>query len=322
VPSEPSVRTVTGDAVEVDVRVARIGSRTFARLVDLIVQIVLGLVFVLVAFIVVTFTGSLDGATVGVIVVVSVVVTFITYPVVMETFTGGRTVGKIVMGLRVVRDDGGPIRFRHALTRTMVGFAAEFPGLMPPLTWFTSVITMMSNADAKRLGDIAAGTIVIHDRTAQTWGWVPAMPPHLEPWAAVLDLTGLSDDLALAVRNYLSRNRGLREPARTRLGVELTAEVAACVSPPPPGGTPGWAYLAAVLAERHRRAARRILRSRAATAAVWPELARLTTPPHPPNLVVLPPPPHPPFATPTQATGPVTVRAATPPPEQAAAGRY
>jgi hypothetical protein len=171
----------------------------------------------------------------------------------------------------------------------MVGIAAEVPGLLPPLTWFASIGTMMANPAGKRLGDIAAGTIVIHDRTAQSWGWVPAMPPNLESWAAVLDLTGLPNDLALAVRNYLSRNRSLREPARTRLGIELTAEVAACVSPLPPAGTPGWAYLAAVLAERHRRAARRIIRNRAVTANLWPELMQLTTPPPPPNLMVLPP---------------------------------
>ncbi len=46
------------------------------------------------------------------------------------------------MGLRVVRDDGGPIRFRQALTRTLVGVAAEVPGLLPPLTWFASIGTM------------------------------------------------------------------------------------------------------------------------------------------------------------------------------------
>ncbi len=158
----------------------------------------------------------------------------------------------------------------------MVGFGAEFPGLLPPLTWFVCIGTMLTNPQGKRLGDIAAGTIVIHERTPETWGWVPAMPPELTGWAATLDLTALGDQLPLAVRNYLARNRRLREPARTRLGAQLAAEVAACVTPPPPPGTAGWAYLAAVIAERHRRSVARIGSARAATASVWPELSRLT----------------------------------------------
>src|SRR2546429_483130 len=63
-------------------------------------------------------------------------------------------------------------------------------------------------------------------------------------------------------------------PARSRLGFSLASEVAACTTPPPPPGTPGWAYLAAILAERNRRAVRRLIQARAATATVWPELAR------------------------------------------------
>jgi hypothetical protein len=88
-------------------------------------------------------------------------------------------------------------------------------------------------------------------------------------WAPLLDLTGLTDDLALAVRHFLARNRDIKEPARSRLGHSLAAEVAACTTPPPPPGVPGWAYLAAVLAERHRRAALRLAAGRQLSATVW-----------------------------------------------------
>jgi len=184
------------------------------------------------------------------------------------------------MGLRVVRDDGGPIRFRHALTRALVRVALEWPGVLPPLTWVPSLWVMLLSPQGKRLGDLAAGTIVIHDRTPASWGWVPAMPVVLAGWAGTLDLTGLDDDLALAIRHYLARNREIREPARSRLGFDLASEVAACTTPPPPPGTPGWAYLAAVLAERNRRAVRRLAQARAVTATVWPELVREVHGPH------------------------------------------
>jgi hypothetical protein len=95
------------------------------------------------------------------------------------------------------------------------------------------------------------------------------MPPPLAGWAALLDLTGLNDDLALAVRHYLARNREISEPIRSRLGLALANEVAACTTPPPPPGVAGWAYLAAVLAERHRRAAFRLAAARQISATVW-----------------------------------------------------
>jgi hypothetical protein len=147
---------------------------------------------------------------------------------------------------------------------------------MPLVTWSASLWTMLVHRQGKRLGDLAAGTIVIYERTPAAWGWVPAMPPALASWAATLDLTGLSDDLALAVRHYLARNREIREPFRSRLGFSLAIEVAGSTTPPAPPGTPGWAYLAAVLAERHRRALLRLAAARAATAAVWPELIAAT----------------------------------------------
>jgi hypothetical protein len=179
----------------------------------------------------------------------------------------------MIVGLRVVRDDGGPVTFRHAFARTMVGLAIEWPGIIgAPLTWLATIWIMIASPQSKRLGDHVAGTMVIHERTPAAWGWVPQMPPELEAWAATLDLTGLDDDLALAVRHFLARNRGIREPARSEVGLRLAQEVAAVTNPPVPAGTPGWKYLAAVHAERHKRAMRQLAAVRARAATVWPDL--------------------------------------------------
>jgi len=269
------VSLVSGEAVEFDIRYARLGSRTLALLIDIAAQIALTIGLYLLFGIGLGLAGGLaDEALLAAGVIVISVITLVGYPAILETLTRGRTLGKLAMGLRVVRDDGGPIRFRHALTRALVRVALEWPGVLPPLTWVPSLWTMLLSPQGKRLGDLAAGTIVIHDRTPASWGWVPAMPPVLAGWAGTLDLTGLDDDLALTVRHYLARNREIREPARSRLGFSLASEVAACTTPPPPPGTPGWAYLAAVLAERNRRSVRRLAQARAVTATVWPELVR------------------------------------------------
>jgi uncharacterized RDD family membrane protein YckC len=269
---------VSGDAVALDLRMARIGSRGLARLIDLFVQGGLILLFILIGTAIAVASG-MDGAESGTLQVVMTVVAFLGYPVIMQTVANGRTLGKLALGLRVVRDDGGPIHFRHALTRELVGVASEWPGLLPPLTWFASLWCMLVSPRSKRIGDIAAGTLVIHERTPLVWGWVPIMPPHLAGWAGALDLSGVSDDLALAIRQYLVRHRFLHQASRIRLGVELTTEVVARITPMPPGGITGRDFLSAVIAERHARSVRRLSQARASTAAVWPELMALTRTP-------------------------------------------
>ncbi|MEU3454630.1 RDD family protein [Micromonospora sp. NPDC006766] len=282
-PAGGTVRFVTGDAVSLHLPVAQLGSRMLARLVDLVVQVVLLFVLASTAPLlllllevagVVVFDGELYKA--AMVLVVALVV--VGYPVTMEALTGGRTLGKLALGLRVVRDDGGPIRFRQAATRGLVSAAVEWPGLIaPPLTWLASIWTMAVSPQAKRLGDYAAGTLVIHDRSVARWGRYPVLPPALMGWAATLDLAGLDDDLALVVRHFLHRSAKLREPARSRLADQLMSEVAAVIRPAPPAGVPPILYLAAVHAERHLRAARRLRAVSGRTAAMWPG------PVHPPH---------------------------------------
>jgi uncharacterized RDD family membrane protein YckC len=284
-------RFLTGEAVHLDVRVARLGSRVLARLIDIVVQVVVFealsvLLKLLLLLLITAGLAAFDGASFDTVTVVSLVCTLIGYPVLMETTTRGRTLGKFIVGLRVVRDDGGPVTFRHALSRGLVGVALEWPGvLLPPITWLVTIWTMLANPQSKRIGDHAAGTVVIHERTPAAWGWVPQMPPGLAGWAAMLDLTGLDDGLALAVRHFLARNRTIREPARSQLGQRLAREVASVTNPPPPPDTQGWAYLAAVHAELHQRAMRQLAAVRTRAATVWPELTvatpRVPTPGNP-----------------------------------------
>jgi uncharacterized RDD family membrane protein YckC len=282
VPAEVETeRLVSGEAVELDVRVARLGSRALALLIDIVVQLGAFLLISTASSLLLVVAGvAIDDALAAALLIICYAIVLVGYPAAMETIFNGRTLGKLALGLRVVRVDGGPIRFRHAMVRALIGVALEWPGVvLAPLTWCVSLTTMLAQPQGRRIGDLAAGTIVVHDRTPAAWGWVPAMPPALASWAALLDLTGLSDDLALAVRHYLARNREISEPSRGRLGLALATEVAACTTPPPPAGVPGWAYLAAVLAERHRRAAHRLAAARQVSASVWAAVRLPDAPP-------------------------------------------
>jgi uncharacterized RDD family membrane protein YckC len=295
-------RLVNSEAVEVDIRYARLGSRGLALLLDIAVQLVLMIVLLLLVILVfAALPGDVvDEAFVSAATLIVAMAVFIAYPTLVETLTNGRSLGKRVLGLRVVTEDGGPIRLRHALTRTLVGVAVEWPGLlMPLLTWVVSMLTMLFSPQGRRLGDLAAGTFVIHERTPATWGWVPPMPPQLAGWAATLDLSALDDDLALAARHYLARAHQIREPHNSRLRSGLANEISVRITQLPPPGTPPWLFLTAVLAERRRRAGERVFDVRALTDRIWPGFGRR----HPPAVT---------WADATRKTDPLTARRSAP----------
>jgi uncharacterized RDD family membrane protein YckC len=243
---------VTGEAVALDLRPAALPSRFVAGMVDGALQLVLLLVLGGLAAAV---QPQLTGAAAAALGIVVLVVVLLGYPVTFETLLRGRTPGKAVMGLRVVRDDGGPIGFRQALVRGLAGGFLERPGI----TLFAAgVVTMLLNAQSKRLGDLLAGTVVVRERVPVRGGAVAVMPPQLADWAGSLDLSGLSDELALSVRQFLARSDQLTATAREDLGGRLLAAVLGAVRPPPPPGAPGGAVLSAVLAERRRREEQRL----------------------------------------------------------------
>jgi uncharacterized RDD family membrane protein YckC len=271
---------VTGEAVAIELRPAGIGSRGVALVIDFVIQFVLAVLLVLVA----NNTGAtFESAAAQALVLALFVGIVLGYPVGFETLWRGRTPGKAVMGLRVVRDDGGPVRFRHAFVRGLVGVVVDRPGIFGGLL---ALIPMLVSARSKRLGDLAAGTVVIQERVPSRAAAPPVMPPQLAGWASALDLTRLTDDLALELRHFLARAPQLAPWAREQMGSRLLAELSTRTAPPP-AGVPPWAYLSAVLAERRRR-----------------EIERLSagSPPPPPIGTVQPAPP----ATPPEppASGP------------------
>jgi uncharacterized RDD family membrane protein YckC len=259
---------VSAEAVEIELRPARLPSRALALALDALIMIVPGL-FLLGLFrqVASSFDDALGAATLT----VGTALIFVGYPALTETFGHGRSPGKRALGLRVIREDGGPLRARHAFTRALIGFAVEFPGLLLLfLCWPGGIITMLASAQGRRLGDLAAGTLVVHERDPTRWRVAPAMPVELAPWASTLDLTAVDDELAMEIRQFVTRVRELREPYRAHLLDQLAGEVAAKINPPPPPGLIPWLLLVTVLAERRRRQEAQLVVGRNLTKQVLP----------------------------------------------------
>lgn len=238
---------VTGEAVVLNLRVAQLASRAVAFAFDVAAQFLLMVIVFLLAP--VGFDDALQSA----MALSLLVLVLIGYPTAVESLSRGRSLGKLVMGLRVVRDDGGSIRFRHALVRSLGGFFVDFwaLGLLGTVALFVSLIS----PQGKRVGDYLAGTVVIHTRVPRQEIELIAMPPQLAEWARGLDLSQLPDELVLAARQYLARYHELGEQARWELGSRLSEDVGVAIRSPRVEYTHPHPYLAAVLAERRRRAA-------------------------------------------------------------------
>lgn len=235
---------VTGDAVVLDVQIAQLPVRAVSAIIDITVIFIgylLGLMLWAAAL------SQLDAALTIAFLIMFTVLAFVGYPVAIETATRGRSVGKIVMGLRVVSDDGGPERFRQALFRALASVVEIWMLLGSP-----AVICSMVSPKGKRVGDMFAGTIVVSER-APRLGPPPAMPPSLAWWASSLQLSGLTAGQAELARQFLSRAPQLDPPLREQMAYRIAGEVLSRVAPPPPPGVPPQLVLAAVLAERHRR---------------------------------------------------------------------
>ncbi|MDQ0935045.1 RDD family protein [Streptomyces turgidiscabies] len=258
---------VTGEAVALELRPAKLPSRALAILLDLVV---VGLVYTVVTVVVVMSTASLDEAAQAALAVAAFILVLVGAPIAVETLSHGRSLGKMACGLRVVRDDGGPIRFRHALVRGAVG-------VVEILMTFGVVacIASLVSARGRRLGDVVAGTLVVRERVpAGRTGFVPPPPPWLSGRFAELDLSAVPDGLWLAVRQYLTRMGQLDPQVGWAMAERLASEVAACTGTPAPQGVPSAAYLAAVVQERQVREARRAFGSAAPQSPV--------VAPHPP----------------------------------------
>jgi uncharacterized RDD family membrane protein YckC len=258
---------ITGEAVVLELRPASFAARALGLLLDIALSVVL-LVVILAG--VAAAGEDLDDAAMRALVVASVVFCLVIVPVAVETLTRGLSLGKLAAGLRVVREDGGAIRFRHALIRGLTGFLEiylTFGGL--------AIAVALFNDRSRRLGDLLAGTYAIRTRVPVEGSLPVPVPPRLQSWATAADIGRIPDATARRASQFI-RQAGLMAPlSRAGMAESIATELAAYVAPPPPAGTSPEDYLAAVMAERRSRERARLSQARRRSAETGERLHRL-----------------------------------------------
>lgn len=138
------------------------------------------------------------------------------YPVVFEVYFGGATPGKRMLGLRVLHDDGTPVGLSASLIRNLLRFADFLP-----VAYGFGIVTMLVQKDFKRLGDLAAGTVVVYRYREPMVRRVPEAPPAPSPIPLDLDEQGAILEYAERLAGW-SRERGLELASLLRPLTEAT----------------------------------------------------------------------------------------------------
>ncbi|WP_104126161.1 RDD family protein [Cryobacterium sp. Y57] len=257
---------ITGEAVALDVRPASVILRAAGSIIDTIAYLALYLL-ILLAFSL-TVASSTDSALTQAISIAALVFAVLIVPVLVETLTHGRSLGKLAIGARIVRDDGGAISLRHAFIRALTG-VLEIIMTLGGL----AAITALLNGRSKRLGDLLAGTYSQHERVQRNNEIPRPMPEALLPWSQTVDIARLPDQLARRVAQYLRQSSHLTPLTRERLGQSLAAEVTPFVSPLP--DAPAEFLLTGVAAVRREREYTALLLERERLARLAPVLTGL-----------------------------------------------
>jgi uncharacterized RDD family membrane protein YckC len=243
---------VTPEAVLLELEVADYASRLAARTIDALIQAAALAVVGLVMAVINAAGAGLGQTFVVVVLAVTGFAVLIVYPIAFETLGRGRTIGKRAIGLRVLSDAGGPITFRHAAVRGVLAVIDVLPG------GILATLSMLVDRRCRRLGDLAAGTVVVRERrgSAPTQAiWFP-IPPGWEAYAAALPVVQLTSAQYELIRRYLLRVNDLTIDARASLGHRIATEVAGRLGVPVPAGHPPEVWLQAVLAGWQRRPGR------------------------------------------------------------------
>lgn len=255
---------ITGEAVALDLRPTGFALRAAGSAIDFVVYFG---GYVLVALLLSTLQvfARVEPGVLGILTVVGLVVCVVIAPVTVETATKGRSVGRLAVGARIVRDDGGAIGLRHALIRALVGMLEIF-GTFGGL----AAVTGLLNRRSKRLGDLVAGTYSQYERVPKQTTPVFGVPVELADWAVTADVARMPSQLGRRIAQFLAQASRMTPERRAGMARSLAVEASRYVAPVPQ--TDAELFLAAITVLRREREARGLELERAGLDRLSPAL--------------------------------------------------
>ena len=245
---DAELELITGEAVGLDLRPTSFVLRAAGALIDFLAYAAL-LVLLLLAISSPLFNGILDDASGAAVSIICLVFCAILVPALVETLTQGKSLGRLAVGARIVRDDGGSIGFRHALIRALTAVLEVFA----TLGGLASLTALLSDR-TKRIGDLMAGTYSQNERVSRVIPAVFGVPLELVDWAKTADVARMPDGLSRRIAQFLRQAERLTPDARARLSASLANEASGFVSPLPIVNPE--LFLAATAAVRRQRESR------------------------------------------------------------------
>ena len=218
---------MTGEAVALDLRPTGIVLSAAGAAIDFLVY---GGAYVLtlVIFFTIAAQARSEDAVYGIVATVALVGCLVVIPAAVELLSRGKSLGRLAVGARIVRDDGGAIGLRHAAIRALAGlleFFATLGGL--------ALIFGLLSPRSKRLGDLIAGTYSQYERVAKLPVAAFGLPVQLVAWAAVADVARMPEGLSRRIAQFLAQAPRLDPGRRAGQAASLAHEASAFVSPMP-----------------------------------------------------------------------------------------
>ncbi len=211
---------LTPDKTIVNYRLAGLGARVLAHLLDLVIfMVLLSVLSQLLALYAAILQAQLQAQ--GLLLVLASLGVFV-YFILFEGLWNGQTIGKKVMGLRVRMADGTPVTFGAALGRNLIRPADMLPG-----PYLVGVIAMFLNPKSQRLGDLVADTVVTYDRRRPPNFRTAPHRVGIHPLEhAVGDLSGMTREEYEALRRFCDRCPQLSASTQEKLFRELWDPIA------------------------------------------------------------------------------------------------
>lgn len=240
---------LTGEAVALDLHATGFALRAAGAIIDTLVYLVGYAILVVSLSWIAGQTGAED-AVFGIIAVSCLVLCIVITPMTVETLSHGKSLGKLVVGARIVRDDGGAITFRHAAIRALLGVIEIYM----TLGGLAAIIGLL-NDKSKRLGDLVAGTYAQYERVPKQPQPVFGVPVELATWAKIADVARMPDQLARRIAQFLAQASRLDPARRPYVAASLLAEASSYVHPVPTDVDPELVLAGIAVVRREREAA-------------------------------------------------------------------